>query len=632
MRSLEHLISAIQHFQSGQIQKAKEMAKEILEQEPEQEVALLLMGNCEFASENLEDALEYYNKSLGANPDFKDAKLALADALKATGRNREAVDAYKGLLDEDPGNARHLLAMGECLIDLGAQEQAKKALEMALGIDPGLGFAHVLLGRLARDRNAGVDEAIGHCLHAIKINAQDHQAYNEMGNYLMRAGDPVAACRCFKKILDVTGPETAPIYSNWLLSSHYRDDISPEELFRYHRDWQDRHDVVGRVDRLDFKNEPNPDKKIKVGFTSGDLYSHSVFFFLNGLFREYDRTEFEFICFSDRAESTEDKQTEKLKANVDGWHRMQGLNAGVLTDRALEEGIDILVDLSGHTGHNRMLAYLHRSAPVQVTWLGYADTTGMDPMDYRLIDSITDPEPWADKLASENLYRLPAPFICYDPGDIWEGIEPKREHDPGKIVFGTFNEAPKFSPSVVKLWCEILKRIPEAELVIKCRPFGEEKTREFMMDNLAQHGIDQSRVKLLGFIPSNTGHISTYDVMDVALDPFPYNGTTTSCEAMWMGVPFITKEGDRHCARVGMSLLKAVGLDDWIAYSDEEYVEKAVEIAKNREKLLETKRTLRQKMLASPLCDSKGFADKFCGALREMWKKWCQDKIAAGKK
>jgi protein O-GlcNAc transferase len=629
MRSLNELITAIHHFQEGKVKLAREKAEDILEKEPDNEVALLLMGNCAFASEEHEEAIECYNKSINTNPAFKDARLALGDALKAVGRNKEAVEAYKLLLDLTPGNAAVLLKMGECLVNMGANNQAEKALRMALGINPGMGFAHVLLGRIARDKTAGVDEAIGHCLEAIKINAQDHQAYNEMGNYLMRAGDPVAACRCFKKILDMTGPETAPIYSNWLLAQHYRDDITPEELFENHRGWQKRHDLIGRTDRLDFPNTPDPDRKIKVGFTSGDLYSHSVFFFLNGLFREYDRSRFEFICFSDLAESTEDKQTLLLKSNVDGWHRVIGLNAGVLTEKAEEEKIDILVDLSGHTGHNRLLAYLKRSAPVQVTWLGYADTTGLDTIDYRLIDSVTDPEPWADKLASETLYRLPTPFLCYDPGDVWEGIVSQRKPEPGKIVFGTFNEAPKFSPSAVRLWCEILKRIPEAELVIKCRPFGEHKTKEFMLENLAKYGIQENRVKLLGFIPSNTGHISTYDVMDVALDPFPYNGTTTSCEAMWMGVPFITREGDRHCARVGMSLLKSVGLDDWIAYSDEEYVEKAVMVSKNPDKLWEVKRTLRQKMQESALCDSKGFAKKFCTALRTMWEKWCHDKISS---
>lgn len=629
MRNLEQLISAIELFQAGKIQNAKEMANEILEQEPQQEVALLLRGNCAIASDDILEAVEYYQKSLDANPDFKDAQVALAQALKATGRNQEAVEAFKKLLDKDPGNAPWLIAMGECLLNMGASDQAGRALNMALRINPNLGFAHVLLGRLARDKNAGVDSAIGHCLKAIQINAQDHQAYNEMGNYLMRAGDPVAACRSFKKILDITGPETAPIFSNWLLSSHYRDDISPKELFQFHKDWQNRHDLINKRDRLGFQNTPDPNKKIKVGFSSGDLFSHSVFFFLNGLFKEYDRSKYEFVCFSDRSEESEDEQSQILKSNVDGWHRVMGLNAGVLSEKIIEEEIDIMVDLSGHTGQNRLLSYLQRSAPVQVTWLGYPDTTGLDSMDYRLIDSITDPEPWADKLASETLYRLPAPFLCYDPGKIWDGIEPKQDLEPGKIVFGTFNEAPKFSPSVVKLWCEILNRIPEAELVIKCRPFGEEKTKEFMMDNLAKYGVDQSRVKLLGFIPSNTGHISTYDVMDVALDPFPYNGTTTSCEAMWMGVPFITRAGDRHCARVGMSLLKAVGLDDWIANSDEEYIEKAVEISKNREELIETKKALRQRMLASPLCDSRGFAEKFGKALREMWGDWCMEKNSA---
>jgi len=241
---------------------------------------------------------------------------------------------------------------------------------------------------------------------------------------------------------------------------------------------------------------------------------------------------------------------------------------------------------------------------------------------------VTDPEPWADKLATEHLYRLPYPFLCYSPYKDWSDSKVEPQTKPEKIVFGTFNHVSKLSSATIRLWCEILRQIPQAELVLKCNTFGEAKTKEFVLGNLAKYGIAEDRVRLLGFIPSSLGHMSSYNFMDVGLDTFPYNGTTTSCEALWMGVPFITMEGDRHCSRVGMTILKAIGLEDWITKSDEEYVAKAVEVANNRDQLMEIKRTLRKRMQNSPLCDKVGFARKFEAALREMWKSWCEEKSA----
>ena len=624
MNNLDQIIAGIQHFQQRNLPEAKEIAESILESDSSHNVARLLLGNCEAATGNHNEAIEHYRKCLDLDPNYKEAMLPLAKVLRVVGEKKEAIEIYKKFLDLDPQNAEILLQVAELLLEIAALEKAKQTLKIALKINPNLPKAHLLLGRVARDQNSGVEEAIGHCLKSIEIEPRYTQAYNEMGNYLIRAGDPKSACQSFQKVLEISGPETTPVYSNWLLAQQYRDDISREDIYQNHLGWQQRHAcLVKRVNRLDFDNTPAPKRKLRIGFTSGDLYSHSVFFFLNGLFHSYDRDQLSITCFSDLPESGEDSQSKTLKDNVDEWVRIHGFDESKVFEVVRDKKIDILIDISGHTGKSRLLLYLKRAAPVQVTWLGYPDTTGIDSVDYRIIDDVTDPSPWADKLASEKLYRMPGSFLCYKPLDDWYDIEPQPETRDDKIVFGTFNEAPKFSPSVVKLWCQILKAIPEAELVIKCRPFGEEKTREFMMSNLRSCGIDENRVRLLGFIPSNTGHMSTYDVMDVALDPFPYNGTTTSCEALWMGVPFITREGDRHCARVGMSLLQSVGLDDWITYSDEEYVAKAVEIAQDKEGLKALKKSLRDRMIQSPLCDHVGFAKKFGTAMKEMWKEWC---------
>ena len=628
MEHLDHLISGIQQYQKGNIDDAMEIARNVLKQDPLNAIALILSGNCYLASGEIEEAIQSYKDSLRIDPTSVDAMMLLAKAYRQIGQGKNAVDTYQNLLAQDPTNTNALLSMGELLVGVSL-EKAEKAVELALKINPELSYAYVILGRIAKERHAGVEEAIGHCLRAIELNPNDPHAYNLLGSYLMSAGDPVAACRAYKKILDKDIKKFPLVHSNWVFTQHYIDDISPKELFENHRNWQKCYENDWRsLDPMDFKNAPDIKKKLKVGLTSSDFRKHSVFNFLHGLFDSYDRENFEFICFSTLGPSSEDIASEIIKTQVDDWQVIHGLNSMEMQKIIIEQEIDILIDLSGHTGDNSLPLYMRRAAPVQVTWLGYPDTTGLDSMDYRIVDSVTDPEPWADELASEHLYRLPSPFLCYSPYKDWADIKVEPQTQPDRIVFGTFNEAPKFSPSVVRLWCEILRRIPQAELVIKCRPFGEEKTKEFVMGYLKKYGIEEDRVKLMGFIQNQANHLATYNVMDVALDPFPYNGTTTSCEALWMGVPMITREGDRHCARVGMSLLKAIGLEDWIAYSDEEYVAKAVEVANNREQLAEIKRTLRQRMQNSPLCDQVGFARKFEAALREMWQSWCEKKSA----
>ena len=626
MEHLDQLISGIQKYQQGKIDEAMEIAEKTLEQDPQNAIALLLLGNCSMVYGRFEESIIHFQDSLKSNPASKEAMMLLAKAYRKIGQGKNAVEVYQEFLTQDPTDTDALLSMGELLAGV-SPDKAEKAVQLALKIKPDLAYAHVILGRIAKERNAGVEEAIGHCLKAIELNPHDPHAYNQLGSYLMNAGDPVAACRAYRKILDKDIKNYPSVYSNWVFTQHYIDDISPQELFENHRSWQKCYETRWEtLDKMEFENVPNPQKRLRIGFTSSDFRKHSVFNFLYGLFDSYDRENFEFICFSTLEPASEDVASEIIKTQVDHWQVIHGLTSLEMQRIVIEQDIDLLIDLAGHTGDNSLPLYLRRAAPVQITWLGYPDTTGLDSMDHRIVDSVTDPEPWADELASEHLYRLPLPFLCYSPYKDWSQVEPKPQIQPDKIVFGTFNEAPKFSPSVVKLWCEILRRVPQAELVIKCRPFGEEKTRDFVMGQLKTYGIEENRVKLLGFVQNQANHLATYNLMDVALDPFPYNGTTTSCEALWMGVPMITREGDRHCARVGMSLLQAIGLDDWIAYSDEEYVNKAVEIANNREELIETKRTLRDRMKASPLCDQVGFARKFEAALREMWSSWCKEK------
>ena len=620
------LAHATKLLEEGKLGEAREIAEKLLARTPNDPNVLLLLGNIAKRPGRTAEVINYYKQCLEINPSQLEARLNLAQTYARASNFKDALEHFQAAIKQAPGNVEALAGLAEAFFELDVLDMAEQAAVFTIKHDPKHAFAYVILAGIAKKKKEPVDKAIALCLKAVECDPNSVRAHQSLGNYLVEAGDPAAACAQYRKILDMTGPETAHIHSNWLLTLHYRDDLSPEQMFQNHLEWQKRHELPQKRTKLDFPNKPDPDRKLKVGFTSPDLHSHAVYFFLNSLFSEYDRSQFEFICFSDRPEYQEDPFSDELRGHVDKWHRINALNSGGLVELIAQEKIDILIDLSGHTGNNRLFHYLKRCAPVQATWLGYPDTTGLDSMDYRIVDNVSDPEPWADKLATEKLHRLPAPFLCYKPHKAWYGLEETRGLVPGKIRFGSFNNAPKLSPSTIRLWCRILQAIPEAELVIKCRPYGREKTHAYIQQNLQQHGVAPNRLTMLEFSDTNSGHMQTYQEMDIALDPFPYNGTTTTFDALWMGCPVITLAGNRHSSRVGTTLMAAMGMERWVAKNEDEYLQIAIEASRNRPQLDALKKSLRGIMQKSPLCDSNAFAKKFGAALREMWGNWCEEK------
>jgi len=614
-------------FQEGNIDEARKVAQKTLKHAPQNALAYMLAGDCDLAKGHLTESIQNYLKSLQLNPHLKEAMTALAMAYQQKGEIKEAVGVFYKLWNLDRTNTDVLLSIGKSLMKISAWKEAEGVMKMALKINPNCADAFVLLAT-ASEQDLNFEEAISYSKRALENAPRHISAHLQLGSCLLRTGEPFEASISFRKVLDLSDKPMPLVYSNWLYCLQFLDD-PPHEILEKHQGWQQYClKICEKFDKSPFSNIADPDKKIRVGFTSADFRKHSVFYFINGLFKSFDRERFEFICFSNLNPAEEDDFTKLLKSQVDQWHVIDGMKPLAIRDLITDKGIDILIDLSGHTSRNSLLVYLHRSAPIQVTWLGYPDTTGLDTMDYRLADSITDPEPQADEFSSEQIYRLPTPFLCYHPDDTYLELEPEPKTNSNKIVFGSFNNAPKLSPAVIRIWSEILRQIPNAELVIKCTSFGREKQRAQMVEKFLRHGITKERIKLLCFIPSRIDHLKAYNLIDVALDTFPYNGTSTSCEALWMGVPLITKVGNRHPSRVGMSILKALGLDDWIADSDEEYIAKAVEIANNPKQLMQIKHTLRPRMKNSPLCDHFGFARKFETAIRKMWYNWCSQKTA----
>ena len=361
---------------------------------------------------------------------------------------------------------------------------------------------------------------------------------------------------------------------------------------------------------------PTDGRRLRVGYISRDFTTHSVAYFLEPLLANHDRAAFEIFCYSDVERP--DATTARLRTYTDHWCSIVGQSDDAVTGKIRGDAIDILVDLAGHSKGNRLLVFARRAAPVQVTWLGYPNTTGLRSMDYRVTDEISDPTGVAEKLATETLIRLPGGFICYRPASETPELLDPPSRVNGAITFGNFNSIAKLTPEIISLWSQLLNRIPGSKLLLKSNGLGDEVLRARILGNFETGGIDPTRIELLGWTTSTYFHLALYNKIDIALDTSPYNGTTTTCEALWMGVPVVTLVGDRHAARVGASILTQIDMTDCIALNEAAYVDIAFSLANDPEKLNLIRRSCREKLRSSPLMDEAGFARQMEAAFHTM--------------
>ncbi len=368
----------------------------------------------------------------------------------------------------------------------------------------------------------------------------------------------------------------------------------------------------------------DPDRRLRVGIVSPDLREHAIVSFLVPLLEHYDKGEWELVAYATSSE--QDHVTRHLRGFFCAWRDCPARNAQHLARRIAEDRIDVCIELSGHTSGHRLDALHLRPAPVQATYLGYPNTTGLDTIDLRLVDSITDP-PEADRFATERLLRIDPCFLCYKPIVDSPDLPLAPCAGGGPVRFGSFNIPTKISSATRSLWAGVLRAVPGSMLVLKHVLLQESWRREEIRSVLASGGIDPARIEVLPPAPTYREHLDAYRHVDIGLDTFPYHGTTTTCEAMWMGVPIVTLEGDRHASRVGCSLLSAVGMPDLVARTHEEYARIAAELAADRARVIACRgsgpETLRERMRRSPLCDGPAFAARFQRGIRDAWRRWC---------
>src|SRR5215831_9615077 len=443
--------------------------------------------------------------------------------------------------------------LGNALMGQGKLDEAIAAYRRAIRSKPDYAAAYPNLGNVLMDQGR-LDEAIAAYRRAIGIKPDLAEAYSNLGNALAGQGKLDEAIAAYRQAIGFK-PGVSKAFSNLLVWLNCDDKLTNEDLFAAHREWDERYGQ--RVPRFTaYTNDRDPARRLRIGYLSPDFRQHANVYFVEPLLRGHDRQKVEVFCYA--GVMRPDLVTTRLQAFADHWVVTVGLSDQRLAERIRTDGIDILVDIPGHMANDRLLVFARKPAPVQITWLGYPDTTGLKAIDYRLVDAVTDPAGEADAWASETLVRLKGGFLCYS--GLRDGPEPTSAPclRTGTVTFGSFNNPAKVSTATFDAWAKLLSRLPQARLLLKGISFADAPPRPLFLARLGERGVAADRVELLPPLPGTAEHLTLYHRVDIALDLFPYNTTTTTCEALWMGVPVITLRGHRHSGRVGASLLTRI--------------------------------------------------------------------------
>ena len=462
---------------------------------------------------------------------------------------------------------------------------------------------------------------------ALQVDPNCVEAHNNLAMFLRDQGELVECRRHYQQALRLK-PNQASVFSGYLLSLNDDPAAEPDWVASEHRRFNE---IVKSRSRPLAPRSLDPEKRLRIAYLSPDFRTHSVAHFIAPLLEAHDRLMVEVTCYA--TSNAEDGMTERIRQATDRWRPVFRLSDDDLAALIQEDQIDVLIELSGHTADNRLTMLAERTAPVQMTYLGYPNTTGLASVDYRITDAVADPPGVTDAWHTEKLLRIDGGFLAYAAPPFAKEIPgsdpPARK--AGAITFGSFNNLAKTNDTLLQSWATILARVPHSRLLLKAHGLRNEGVRQRILRTFAAHGeIAPERVCFMGHERSAADHLQRYHEVDLALDTFPYNGTTTTCEALWMGVPVLTLQGRSHAGRVGASLLSRVALQEFVAQDWSDYVEKAVVWAGRQDNSGELRSKLRGRLLASPLMDAGRLARGLEAAFREAWRSYCRGRSSQG--
>ncbi|MEZ5278015.1 MAG: tetratricopeptide repeat protein [Opitutaceae bacterium] len=606
----------------------------------EKKLAIVLL-----AKNNPVEAEKHLRAVLTRDRGDLEALTRLGEALRLQGRAGEAVSILRESAALHPDSAEVQNNLGLALKDSGSYEEAAACFRRSSDLNPKADAPHNNLGIVLKE-TGDLDRAIACYWKALELNPRSHLALNNLGNALKEKGDFLKAKTAFEKAIEITPtyavahnnlgtvfnelgdaasalaaferaillrPGYHHALSNRLLTLNYGGTLDGRSLIEEHLEVGRQFEAPFARGRRPHPNPRDPDRRLRIGYVSGDFRDHPVARFIEPVLSRHDRTQFEVFAYSNHR--LEDGISADLKSVVDHWIPVWALNDEAMADRIRGDGIDILVDLSGHTAHNRLLVFARKPAPIQVSMIGYMQTTGLTSIDFRVTDHAIDPEADGGSSGSEKLLRLRHGAATYRPPECCPEVNPLPALSNGFITFGSFNNLAKATPEAIHAWVAILKRLPTARMLIVGR--SGHSVGQIMQDQ----GIAADRLDLIDRLPLE-GYLALHHRVDLLLDTFPYNGGTTNLNAIWMGVPFVSLAGSSTVARTGPSLLRVIGLEDLAATNKDDYIERAVAAASNLDQLSAWRPVLRLRV--EPLLgDGTEFTRELETQLLAVWREWC---------
>jgi len=576
------------------------------------------------------ESLFYLNRATALDKKCATAWFFAGVAYAGQRLRQKAEECFERCLEADPKHAEAMAHLAGLKKENGQMDEAKALLRRAIEANPKWLQPYLNLYHFLKESDE-FEEAEALLDKAKKIAPKEDGLRQARADLQLKRGDIPGANAIFRKIL-ADEPQNSDAMSGLLFCSNYDPELTPEQVAEAYKSWDQRF-VKWRAPAPDFRyaNKPDPERRLRVGYVSGDFRQHSVAFFSEPILEHHDHKHFEIFCYANQKGG--DHITQRMMPLADHWRWTVDLSDDALMEIIRMDEIDILIDLSNHTAFHRLYLFARKPAPIQMTWIGMPTTTGLSAIDYRITDANMDPEGMTEHLHSEKLLRLTSGW-CYKPPKDAENVEVAETPalEKGHLTFASLNAFGKINPGVVKLWGRLLQEIPDAELFVATGGKDEdERLNEIVRSNCAACGVPLDRLHVMGRKPFEP-YFKFHNEIDIVLDPFPYNGGTVTAHALWMGTPVLTLAGPKPIHRMGASMLTSVGLTEFIAQTTDEYVAIAKRFAADVPRLAEIRRKLRPAMQASPLMDGELVTHDLEAAMRRIWREWCEKTVLENKK
>lgn len=597
-------LSYVLHI-TGRLEEARQASLKAIQLNPEFAEAYNMLSVILKDLGQLEQAINSVQRALQLRSDFIEAYNTLISIMIDMGRVDEALPVCNKALQLRPDFAEIHNLLAIVLSRLGSIDDAQKSSRRAIELRPDFAPFYDTYGTILSEKGL-MQDALDAYDKAIELNPGYTTSYYNRGNVLNNLGHFDEAETDYRKAM-MLKPDHAEAHSNLLFSQASAAKLSHKDMLDEQKQWDSIHGEVGRLNTLSTRvMNDTKGARLRVGYISADFCMHPVGYFFEPLLVGHDRSKVEIFCYANMYESQADAVTHRLYKLSDHWQYVKGSNDFELAKLIHSDELDILVDLSGHTRGNRLKVFTYRPAPVQAMYLGYCASSGLQAMDYWITDEILHPSDTLE-LSSEKSIRLPRCSFCYQPPHE-AGAHPERDFNSECVVFASYSHLSKLLPPVIEVWSKVLNRVPGSRMSIMDKYMNDIKTRDRLINQFESHGISKDRLIISGNLPY-TDYYNSYSSVDIVLDPFPRTGGTTTADALWMGVPVVTLAGDRYAGRISASKLHAVGLDNLIADSPDQYVEIAARLAKDEDYRRSLRQELRNRMVSSELCDSPGLAE-----------------------